>query len=84
LQQILFRDANDPDTEPKDRAQIARAWKELELLWRIERGLPTVGPMPGQNGKKLKGGKPGNLIALPKAKAEIAPAAEEPKLASGE
>jgi hypothetical protein len=77
-----------PETEARDAAQVARAWKELEVVRRAMKGKPLCLALNGKIEMPTKGAKekPGNLIALPKPKADIAPPppAEEPKLASGE
>jgi hypothetical protein len=41
LQGVLMADAQNPETPAVVKAQLARAWKELECLKRVMRGLPA-------------------------------------------
>ena len=41
LQAVLLADCQNEKTPPAVKAQLARAWKELESLKRVMRGLPA-------------------------------------------
>lgn len=45
LQRLLVKDAENPETTPTARAQVARAWKELQEQRRILMGIPLPKPI---------------------------------------
>lgn len=49
VQHALLADAIDPDTTPAARAQVARAWVELEKEKRVMRGHGVPKPVPAVN-----------------------------------
>jgi hypothetical protein len=42
MQRVLYETILDPRTEVKDKAGLARAWKELEILRHAKRGKPLA------------------------------------------
>jgi len=54
LQDILFKQTLDPNTEAKDKAACARAWETLENRKRILRGRPLPGVLRPHEGKRSK------------------------------
>jgi hypothetical protein len=53
MQRVLVADALSPDTPPNVRAQVSRAWCELEERKRIIRGKP----LPGSYRPQVKPGR---------------------------
>jgi len=55
LQDVLFKQTLDPNTEAKDKAACARAWEQLEERKRILRGRPMPGSLrPSENRNKQR------------------------------
>jgi hypothetical protein len=52
MQRVLLNDALKPETPPRERAQVARAWKELEELKRNMKMKPNPKPVEVQIGGK--------------------------------
>jgi hypothetical protein len=58
MQRVLKARVDDPETEPKDQASCARAWRDLQEQIRVLRGQPLPGMLrPESNGKRKGRGK---------------------------
>lgn len=42
LQRVLYATAMDPEVEPKDKANCAKAWRDLEILRYAKQGKPLA------------------------------------------